>query len=65
MKHALTSKKPGALVAGSMSFVCPCGRGVDHIRSLAVWTRPKGNAWAVDIGEDVFFEKTLPSRGLH
>ena len=41
------SEMPSALVVAPISFVCPCGRGADYVRSLALWTRPKGEVLGV------------------
>jgi hypothetical protein len=36
-----------ALVVQPVSFSCLCDQGADHIRSLALWNPPKGEAWGV------------------
>jgi hypothetical protein len=42
-----SSETPSTLVVAPISFFCPCGRDADHVRSPAVLTRPKGEAWDV------------------
>ena len=41
------SKTPSTLVVAPISFFCPCCRGADHTRSLALWNLLKGEVWGV------------------
>jgi hypothetical protein len=58
--RVLISETPSALVVAPISFFCPCGRGADHVRSLALRSPPKGEVWGVAFAPAPEWQRWLP-----
>jgi hypothetical protein len=45
---------------GKLEFNSPCGRGADHVRSLALRSPPKGEVWGVAFAPAPEWQRWLP-----